>query len=353
MRLSSLLLVLAACKGAPEDTEPVDTEPVEETDTEVLFENSYVGYVTEISGVPREPRSAIGLVQVDLSTGLPALGVTMASRDLAGGGTFAIGLADDGPPADQIGPVLAHAGLEGAWYVPVTFVDEDYDGLLDAGEIISGVNLDLWLGWHQGTLPSGWAAGWTLLTVDLAAPTSDPAFRPIGTEAEIALRGGPSLVELEGEWADAPAGAGVVVLDDAVATGGTPSASHPMDRLISDDAYDVDIEARPGGDHFDTSNPDLWYAAELLLAYTDTNGSGKYDHGVDALTGAGVCWNGKPISLRYIAPPTTLATAIELERRGWAAGWRAIQTDGDAIVELSSAETEYTTVDPSACPAPF
>lgn len=352
MRLhTALVLLLAACNGKDTgDTGPGDTDPVEDTDTDVIFEDNYKGFVGEISGVPKEPRTAIALVNVDLSSGEPVLGTTWKSIPLSGGGTFTIGLEAEGPPAADVADVAAHPGLRASLYFPLLYVDEDQNNVLDEGEIIPGVNLDKWLGWYEGTIPSGFPTGWSLVTPDLSNPSADPTFAPLGTEAEITYRGGASIVELEGTWTNPPLRGGIVAIQRVILDGGTPSDSHALDEELVAGAYDVDIEMRPAGDHYDTSNPDLWVASEVLLGYEDLDYNGKYEAEKDRLTRAGVCWDGNPIFLRYIQPPNSLAGAIALEQAGWASGWRASLEDG---TELSSMETEFTTVDEAGCTLDF
>lgn len=345
-----VLVVLAVACSKPEDTDIVDTD-VEDTDVDVP--ETLHGYVIEPIDVLSDGHFRAGLVQVGLAD--LSLGAEFLTSEV-GGNLFAMPLPLEGPGGELGDPWGTHPGLEAAVYVPMMYEDLDLSATYSAEDGIIGVNDGRWLAWIGGTIPSGWPSGWTLLSVDPSDPVGDPeTFVPVTEEVQVTMRGTVSESRLWGNM-ESPTDESrrLGAFDVRWFTEGEyvePLAVNA--KIEADGHFEERVYRRPGTDQFFKDSPtDLWYARAVPVAYLDMDDDNDFSEDADVVTSAGACTaDGKPVWLRYVFQPTTLAQALELEKNGWTSGWRAVVSDGlGGEEDIGLADSKNLTVSESCAP---
>lgn len=349
--LSWAIVLVAACKGGPDDTDTgVDTDP--DTDSDTVPQFSFNGYLVRPDEVSSDGHLRIALLGVDTTTW--AVTGELSSTPLAGTGVFQMFLPDTPDAAGLAEAWPAHAGLRGAWWAPVVYDDEDQSNTYTLGEGIVAIASNRWLAWYEGTIPAGYpAAGWTEVTPDPGLASNEPiGFIDLGAEAELTLRGTGSAVRIGGTWA----GPSDVVnylavldrrylLDEADASAAPFAVVDP-----SSEGFDVVISDRPATAQLYKTDPTgLWYAIAHPVVFEDLNGNRKFDpvtaDGGDPLSTLTACSDGSPVHLVYYVAPTTIAQAMALDASNGLGGWRLMTgaVGADATV-VPKAKTRFLEV---------
>jgi hypothetical protein len=335
MRAVLLGLALVACSGKDTDTGS-ETGP----DTDPDIPPTFLGFTEKPSDVERvgdELRAAVVRVAVE-TDGTWTIGEQLAGGRLTGTGNFSVALSDDGP-GGSIEDLPG--GRRGALYLPVVFDDSNRDDAFVDGsdDLVLGFAHDRWLVWLEqgaGAEEPGWAV------VD---PTGEQWVTYALTEqAVVRLRGLSAVARLNGIYEGSEASAGVIAVDERILTGDDYSPWLALDVAIKPDSgqFEATIDSRPIIGAFQFPEGSIRYVRAVALLYRDADVSGTYDaEGGDTLSGAGLCFGGEPLVLRYSDTPRTIAVARELDRLGWTSGWRWVTGAYPSATEIPRGDMRW------------
>ncbi|MFT7520845.1 MAG: hypothetical protein ACI9MC_002996 [Kiritimatiellia bacterium] len=340
MRSLLLLGLGLSLIGCDKEVE-TDTDTDRDTGT-VDIPPTFLGYIEKPSDVERQGEHIrVAAVQVRVQGDGSWLVVdTLASGKLSGTGNFGMELPEV-ISADQ--HVDLGAGMRGAVYVPVAFDDLNNDEVYQDGvdDLVLGFSSNRWLAWIEA---GGDSKGWAVVDT-----TVEPWKQyPLTEQTVVRLRGLDAVGKISGIYEGEDKSLGVVSVDAHVLDGEYDDFA-AWQAQIKDDSgqFTATVDVRPPIGLFFFPEGSIRYVSMLNLLYRDNDASGSWTDG-DQLTNRSLCYEGKPLYLRFSDTPRTLAVARQLGALDWTSGWRFYVHNDGAEIEVGRDKLRWIPVD-DAC----
>lgn len=319
------------CNGGDVDTDggspPPDTDDIPDT---------FLGRTEKPSDVEREGESlTAGLIRVTVGPDDAwELGGYLGGAPITGTGNFGIELPEKGEELD-----LGN-GRTGALYLPVVYDDIDRDKTFidNEDDLVLGFSSTRWLVYLSAG-GAGDPLGWSV--VDASQPTW--VFYKLTEQSVVRLYGLSAVARLQGIYEGDATGYGVVALDERYpGADGSDWAAVDVAVDAMNGQFDQTIDSRPPVDAFQFPPNGVRYVRAQVQFFNDVDGNGRFSPDTDTLADAGLCFDGKPLILRFSDTPRSIGIARSIAELGWTTGWRFVTGPYGASTEVSRADLKWT-----------